>query len=213
MERTEVTRFMWPTFKNGPEVEPTWQAVVAEMRNQMPAACHVIDTGPAGALTLLAVSGRQDVKSVVLGGMFVPPATLRALGMDHQADGASAIFNTTRVYQVARLNLQGADEDFIKQVGAEMDAGLNWEYTGEFQRSFEKLNLLKNSPEVPAPVLYIDAPLTATGFAEMAGVLTRLVPHARVEPTEVYPTKMQDAATGLEFAEKALAFIDEVEAG
>jgi hypothetical protein len=209
--RAQLRPFVWPTFNVGPAVEPTWQAVVEELRDQMPVGCHVIDAGPAAALSLLAVSGRDDVRSLVMGGMFVPPATLRALGMTHQAEGCSVVFRTTRAYQLARLNFQGADEDFIRQVGAQMDAGLNWDFTGAFQRSFEELNLLEEPPDVNVPVLYIDPPLTASGYAEMADVLLRFVPHARVEPTEVYPAKMQDPATGAEFGEKALAFIDEVE--
>jgi hypothetical protein len=211
VEAADVKRFYWPTFHGGPKVEPTWSAVVEEMSRQIPAGCHVIDAGPAGALTLLALSGRDDVRCLVMGGMFVPPATLRSLGMHHQAEGCSVFFRTTRGHQLARLNLQGAEEDFIQQVGELMDAGVDQDFKAAFQRSFESLNMLENPPSMEVPVLYVDPPLTAAGFAEMAEVLLGFVPHARIETTEVYPARMQEAATGLEYAEKALAFIDEVE--
>ena len=206
-----MTLFIWPTWKIGPRVEPNWQAVVEEIKNQMPPACHVVDTGPGGALSLLAVSDRDDVKSLILGGMTVPPATLRAVGKIHQAEGSTIFFRTTRAHQLARLNFQGADEDFISEVGAMMDAGLNWEFMAEFQRSMEGLNLFEDRPEVTIPVLYMDPPLAAPGYAEMAEVLLQFVPHARVEPTELYPSQMQDPAAGGEFVEKTLAFIAEVE--
>lgn len=204
--------YAWPNFK-ARSGDPSWQAIVAEMRRQMPDGGYLIDVGPAGVLSLLAVSGEPKVKALVMGGMFVPPATLRALGMNHQADGCSALFRTNRAHQLARLNLQGAPEEFIRQVGEQMDAGLDWERTAELQRSFESINLLENRPDVRIPVLYMDPPLAAAGFAEMAGVLLDFVPHARIQPTEVYPMKMQDAAASVEFAEKALVFIDEIEKG
>jgi hypothetical protein len=210
-EALDLKVFVWPTFKSGPKIEPHWRAVVDEMRRQMPADCHVVDSGPGGALSLHAITGRDDVKSLVLGGMTVPPATLRALGMVHQAEGSTIFFRTTRAHQLARLNLQGADDDFIADVGSRMDAGLNWEYLAEFQRSFEGLNLLEDRPDVRIPVLYMDPPLMAAGYAEMAEVVLQFVPQARVEPTELYPSRMQDPASGIEFAEKANAFIEEVE--
>lgn len=203
--------FIWPTWKIGPSVEPNWRAVVEEIKNQMPPGCHVVDTGPGGALSLLAVSDRKDVKSLILGGITVPPATLRAVGKTNQAEGSTIFFRTTRAHQLVRLNFQGASEEFISEVGTLMDAGLNWAFMAEFQRSLEGLNLVENRPQVEIPVLYVDPPLAAPGYAEMAEVLLEFVPHARVEPVELYPSQMQDPAAGIEFAEKALAFIDEVE--
>jgi hypothetical protein len=211
MQEAEMTPFIWPTWKIGPRIEPSWRAVVEEIKKQMPAGSHVVDSGPSGALSLLAVSDRKDVKSLILGGMTVPPATLRAVGKTHQAEGSTIFFRTTRAHQLVRLNFQGADEEFIREVGALMDAGLNWEFMTEFQPSLEGLNLLENRPKVTVPVLYMDPPLAAPGYAEMAAVLLQFVPHARVEPVMLYPSKMQDPAAGIEFAEKALAFIEEVE--
>ena len=60
-------------------------------------------------------------------------------------------------------------------------------------------------------MLYMDPPLAAQAMRRWPKSCLQFVPHARVEPTDLYPSKMQDPEAGREFAELAIAFIDEVE--
>jgi hypothetical protein len=210
--RFEVSVFNWPTMKRGPSAEPTWQAVVELLRQAITPGTHVVDAGPAASLSLLAVSDdRAQAASLVTGGMIVPPATLRALGMTSQAVGSSVFFGLSNsTHQLARLNLQGADEEVMRSVSDSFDEAINWPYLSLFQQSLQTLNLVEEDPRPSLPVLYLDPPLQAVGYAEMAEVMLRFAPQARVELLEVYPISMQDERAGLEFVEHVTSFIQEV---
>jgi hypothetical protein len=212
LSRYDLTIFTWPTFKNGPRFAPTWQASVEALREAIGDGCHVIDTGPTASLSLLAVSGDTHARSLIMGGIIVPPATLEALGMATQAEGSSVFFRMERTYQIVRLNMQGADEETLRRVADGFDAGLDWPRMMAFQQSLETLNLVEEDPHVTIPTLYLDPPLTAAGYTDMAEVVLRFAPGARVEKLELYPVSMHEARTGLEFASKAIPFIDEIAA-
>jgi hypothetical protein len=207
-EGHEVEVFRWPCTRGGPDAPPTWAGAAGALREQLDGDCHVVSMGAATAVSLMALDGQGErVGSYVAAGMSTPPATLREAGLDSVAAGAEAMFNWMRSYQYIRLVMQGASEDVWTRTADMMDLDVDWDHTVALQRSMGELNLIARAPKITCPTLYLDSPLNVAGFADVRDIFLRLVPGARVEELEVWPSRLQEKATGLDLTRKALPFI------
>jgi class 3 adenylate cyclase len=204
----EVKTFTWPTIKGGPSFPPTWQGAVDSLIQAMSTPSHVVDAGSGASLVLMALgSGRTPTRSFVAAGMSVTPATLRALDLDSLAEAASLGYQLGGTYQIVRALMEGASEDEWTMRAEQWDAAVDPEYLGQFWRSFEHLDLLRERPQVSVPALYLETPLAVAGYQDMKDIFLYFVPEARVGVLKAWPTHLQDPDTGRDFAGRITEFI------
>src|SRR5688572_29902461 len=117
--RFEVELFSWPTVAGTPRTDPTWQASAAQLRETLETPAHVVTMGSPAAIVLMAVSGLKTVRSLVVAGIAVPPATLRAIGMASRTDASAATVSRFRLgrggtYYILRGSMEGAGDSEIE---------------------------------------------------------------------------------------------------
>lgn len=208
----EVEIFQWPTMKDGPDYEATWQAVTDHIRDRITTGTNVVVTGATTAVAMMALSSRNDAASLVTAGMIVPPATLRSLGMK---DLASAVQLAGRIshsvqsgYQTMQTVMAGAPAAEVRRITRHVDADVDWDAARTFSASFRALDLVQEAPSITVPTLCLDVSVKMPGWGEMSRVFKLFVPKAADGRLRLWPGKLQDPAAGREFAQKAHAFIE-----
>ena len=204
--------FQWPTMKDGPSYDATWQAVAGHIREQVTPGTHVVVTGATTAVVMVALSGHDEAASLVTAGMIVPPATLRSLGMN---DLASAVQLAGRIshsvqsgYQTMQTVMAGAPAAEVRRITRHVDADVDWDAARTFSASFRDLDLVQEEPAITVPTLCLDVSVNMPGWGEMSKVFRLFVPDATEGRLRLWPGKLQDPAAGREFAEKAHGFIE-----
>jgi hypothetical protein len=213
-KRFEVEVYSWPWTVDGQREAHTWDQMLTDLRAAMGGDRHVVGMGAATLQLLLALKDHEDrAASLTCAGFSVPPGTLRSLGHPSVASAAAAMFSWQSTYQYVRLVMAGADEELWTEVARALDVDVDWKLAREQMSQAEDLDLEIDPPRLKEiPTLYLDAPLSVAGFAEMTEVFLRYAPHARVEELRMWPGRLQDPESGLDLAIKATAFIQEIAA-
>ncbi|MEX2236182.1 MAG: hypothetical protein WEB00_01410 [Dehalococcoidia bacterium] len=207
-KRFKVDIFSWPWVAHRADMPPTWQGSVHAIIESLTPETHVVCMGAATGQLLMALGKMGGIaRSCVCAGFSVPPATLRSLNMPSQAVAAAAMFRWRSSYQYMRLVMEDADEEHWNRLAALADADIDWATTAVVQRSLEDLDLEEEQPRLTIPALYLDSPLTVSGFAEMTEVFRRYAPAAAVQQLSVWPGRLHDQETGRDLSQKVLAFI------
>lgn len=202
----DVDVFTWPTIRGGPDYPPTWQGGAQALRDAFTPGCHLVVMAES-AQAIVALTGQEDGPATfVADGMWTPPATLRALGMAGAAHAAVSSFRG-RSYQWVRLYMQDASEKEWTEAADDMDADIDWVYLGQLAPSFMALNLLQEQTSVGIPTLYLNPAVELIGMEGMTEVFQRFVPHAEAHDLRLWPGRMQDEKSGIEFADRVLAFL------
>jgi hypothetical protein len=205
--RFEVEVFQSPARRERLASEPTMEAALGVFERALPENGHVLTMGGSTALVLAAL-GRtaRSVRSLSAAGMWVPGATLRALGRADIADVAVGTPNFNSSYQYFRLVMEGASDEQIDAAARQANADIDGAFAADLSTPLSALNLTREPP-VRVPTLYLDSPLPVAGFAEMTDLFVSLVPHAEVQPLERWPGRLHERATGRDVSEKVIPFI------
>lgn len=212
----DVDIFEWPTFKDGPQYEPTWQAIAENIRGEVTPGTHIIVTGATTAVVMMALSGDDRAASLITAGMIVPPATLRSLGMNDLASGVELVGRISHSvqsgYQTLQTVMAGAPAADVRRITRHVDADVDWRRARKFSASFGELDLVQEAPLITTPTLCLDVSVKMPGWGEMSKIFRLFVPHAAGGELKLWPGKLQDPAAGRDFAGKAMAFIKQVHA-
>jgi hypothetical protein len=204
----DVSVFQSPARRGSLAKEATIDAAVEVFAAAFPADGHVVTMGGSTALVLTAL-GRtgKAVRSLSVAGMWVPGATLRALGMPDIADVAVGTPNFNSSYQYFRLVMEGASEEQIDTTARQANAEIDGAFAAELSVPFGALNLTREPP-VLAPTLYLDSPLPVAGFAEVTELFLKLAPQAEVETLDRWPGRLHERETGRDLSSKVIPFIE-----
>ncbi|HET9201069.1 MAG TPA: hypothetical protein VFO84_08865 [Dehalococcoidia bacterium] len=210
----EVEVFNWPFMIDGPGGPPSWEGAVQALRERMTEPCHVItmETATPAVLMALGVDGGSQlpVQSLCAAGIAFSPATLRSLGMGALATAAEAGSLFSGSYQWVRHVMQGGTEEDWRKYANLLDGGIDWPQAMEFRKSYDKLDLLKEKPQVHIPALYMDKPpgKSTFGAAIRAEVFERFVPSCeKVDLRAEWGNQLQDASTGRDISNHTIPFI------
>jgi hypothetical protein len=208
----DVALFRWPTMKDGPGYEATWQAIAEHIRADLTPGTHVVVTGASTAVVMMALSGSDESASMVTAGMIVPPATLRSLGMNDLASGVELVGRISHSvqsgYQTLQTVMAGASAAEVRRITKHVDADVDWHAARRFSASLRDLDLVQEAPSITVPTLCLDVAVKMPGWGDMSKVFKLFVPNAADGQLKLWPGKLQDPAAGREFAQKAHAFIE-----
>ena len=202
----EVDVFTWPSLRGGGDFAPSWEGGVEALIDALSPGCHVVVMAETPQALVALSREKQGVATFVADGMWTPPGTLRALGRLDEAAAAVSTYRG-RSYQWVRLYMQGGTEEEWTAAAELMDQDIDWAYLSELAPSYMSLDLVAEDPKVMIPTLYFDSPLELISYSDMADVFLAFVPHAEVQKLPAWPSRMQEAETGIDYARRITAFI------
>lgn len=207
--RYEVDVFEWPCMKAAAEAPPTWQGAVAAIRGGFQPDTHVVAMDTSVAATIMALDGdAPGIRSVVLIGISIPPATLEAMELPALAQTAAASGLFSGSYTFVRHVMQGNSEEEWRRYADIIDDDIDWHYTADFRVSYDALNLLVEKPHVNAPAVMLDKPASQSTFgAELRRELvTGLIPGLESGDVGEWGLRLQDPNTRYAFSQGAISF-------
>jgi hypothetical protein len=202
----EVDVFVWPSLRGGGDFPPTWEGGVEALRAAFTPGCHLVVMAETPQALVALSRDDEGVATFIADGMWTPPATLRALGRLEEAAAAVSTYRG-RSYQWVRLYMQGGTEEEWTRAADLMDQDIDWSYLGKLAPSYMALDLVIVDPRVQIPTLYFDSPLELISYSDMTEVFRHFVPHAEVQRLPSWPSRMQDAQTGIDFARRVTEFV------
>jgi class 3 adenylate cyclase len=206
----EVDVFSTPCSRRTSRPPADWGSVVLQLRQAISPGAHLLAMSSTAVAALLASAGAEP-RSFAAAGISLPAATTRALG---RPDMAQATLAESRFLQNANNILQqvmrGADHaDLIRYAGM-LDEEIDWGYLRELRLSLDEIDLVADPPRVSVPVLYLSVHSWVGRPTELAGIFSRLLPHAEIQPLSDWPFKLHEEHTGHELSAKVKAFIEGV---
>lgn len=202
----DVDVFTWPSLRGGGDFPPTWEGGSEALQAAFTPGCHVVVMAETPQALVALSRDQTGVATFVADGMWTPPATLRALGRLDEAAAAVSTYRG-RSYQWVRLYMQGGTEEDWARAAELMDQDIDWAYLGKLAPSYMALDLVSVDPKIELPTLYFDSPLELISYSDMTDVLLRFVPHAETQRLPAWPSRMQDAETGIDFARRIVEFV------
>jgi hypothetical protein len=205
----EIDVYVHPWFQRAQGLPPDRRDHVKALRDSIGEGCHVLTMGTVAELAMMALDRRHggpNVKSLVAAGMYPFSGTLRALDLEPMAIAMKAQSRFLTSYNNVRAMMQGATADETQAAVDDLDAAVDWDYWMRSEPSYSEFNLLADGPVVDAATLFLHSPLDPDHV--MSQAFLRIVPDAEVGQLDVWPTRMQDADSGIELATKAMAFFD-----
>jgi hypothetical protein len=204
----EVQVHTHPWFRRGTTVPPHRKDHLADLRGQISDGCHLVAMGTIAEMALMAVDRTAKgprVKSLVAVGMYPFAGTLRALNLESMARLQKAQSRSLFGHSTVRIMMQGASDEEIDEAVDDLDAQVDWDYWSRCEPSYSDFNLLAHSPVIDVPTLFLHSPLDPDRV--MSEAFFRVVPDAETGALDIWPTRMQDAASGDEMAAKVSDFI------
>ncbi|MEX2238260.1 MAG: hypothetical protein WEB00_12075 [Dehalococcoidia bacterium] len=199
--------FRWAGTEGGPDIEPTWQAMAGSLAPSL-GSRHVVSTGWSTALVLAAISrAAAQPASLVARGMIVPPATLRGLGLQTEAEAALVAFSLgarpAGTIEMTRIVSPHPASDSWGGPEEQVDEGIEWPFYERFMGSYAGLDLTGQRLDVTFPALLLwQAGIGMPGYDETGQCFQRLVPGGQAEEVEEW--------AGPAAVTRAVAFIREV---
>jgi hypothetical protein len=193
----------------GPPTEPTWQAVAAWLADQMQVSRHIVCSGFASALVLVAASrAPAQPRSLSMGGFLAPPATLRSLEMPELADAARVAFEMNAVpagsFEMTRMVNPDREVPELERLSKIVNEDIDWPFYANLMQSYQELDLTVDKPRLACPVRFANFKVGMPGFDDMREVVVGLIP--QVEVVEM------DRWVGADAAARIVEFIRRVTA-
>jgi class 3 adenylate cyclase len=208
-ERFTVDVFAWPTGHGGSHVPPTFEAVTRLIAEAFVPGCHVLDCGLASVEVLTAVSRARNVRSLVLAGMTLPPATYEALGRAADADTARAVYSMIMSpRQIAQFIMQGAGQDEIDKYTRMIEESVDWAFVEAYNKDTATIDLTTLGVVVQAPTLLLQTPLQLP--ADAADVLGIFCPHLSVGQLADWSIRTHLPEATAELTQRVIDFADRV---
>lgn len=209
-----VDVFVWPAMKGGPRFPATWDGSVDATAAAITPGCHIAALGGAGSSVFGAVARKPgQVKSVVLEGLLLPAATLRALGLPELADATASTTSIERGWskQIFRLIMPATQEDEIDRVAAILETDVDWPRLTTSARSYNDLDLTQEHLRLTAPTLFIEGALPIPGYSAVRDFMAEVAPQTIFKEVDLWPQHADMVEAGRQIATVIAGFIEEVE--
>jgi hypothetical protein len=197
-----------PWFRGGTTVPPHREDHLADLRGQISDGSHFVAMGTMAEMALMAIDRTAKgprVKSLVAVGIYPFAGTLRGLHLESMAVLQKAQSRSLTGHSTVRVMMQGATDEELDAAVEDLDAQVDWDYWTRCEPSYSDFNLLADAPVIDVPTLFLHSPLDPDRV--MSEAFLRVVPEAETGALDVWPTRMQDAASGDEMANKVAEFI------
>jgi hypothetical protein len=136
----------------------SYEDYVAALRSKLTPGCHLVAMS-SSAVALLAADGDDDLATLVISALIVPPATFRAMGMAAAAEASQAMLNAMvdgrGMLDLFARALEGAPEDTAYRLLALVDRELDREDVARYIPTFARINLVEIAPRPTAPTLFL----------------------------------------------------------
>jgi hypothetical protein len=203
----DVETFIWPCVRGGASVGTAWHDIVNAVVDRIDSKTHLLAIGVPGIGLMAATRGAP--RSFINSGLYVPAATLRALGQHEFADYTQRPF-PARSYFFVRQVLKGASEEKIHEVASIIDAEVDWGLALQVVESYHTLDLIAERALVQAPALYLATPGEELDSGGVRG-FKLLAPQTQVRQLHRWPDRMDEEEAGRELAIHVIEFVQQLE--
>jgi hypothetical protein len=209
---SDVDVYRWSWIKGAARVDSSIPAQAEAVRERLSPGCHVIASGGATGICLVALNGQAEIASFVSFGLALPAATLKTLGHQESLARVAAFeaMLSAGSYQFLRASMQGAEDKEIIATAESLDANLEMEALRDTIHAYFQYDLARERPDIRAPTLFL---LNKSEFmGDTTGeFFSQLVPHAQVLTGHSWNDRHHEERAGIEAAHLVLGFIDRLQ--